>query len=159
MADEEKTTAEELAAQESTDAIAAPIDGRDLADDAGEAVEAIAKNVQERAAEIEDVLADASKPAALVKEESAESADASPAVEQLMEAPEAKGADAPHASDGKEPNLQISVGGERVRISTAHPMIEEIAEQLNKSRQLTIYSVGGLSAALLGASLSIQPSP
>ena len=87
MADEEKPTAEELAAQESaefTDATAAPSDGQDPADDAEEAVEAIAKNVQERAAEIEDVLADASTPAALVKEESAESADALPAVEQLM---------------------------------------------------------------------------
>ena len=45
MADEEKPTAEELAAQESaefTDAIAAPSDGQDSADDAGEAV--IAKN-------------------------------------------------------------------------------------------------------------------
>ena len=91
MADEEKLTAEEeLAAQESaevTDAAAAPGDSQDPADDAEEAVEAIAKNVQERAAEIEDVLADASTPTALVKEESAESADALPAVEQLMEAP------------------------------------------------------------------------
>ena len=156
MADEEKPTAEELAAQESakvTGATAAPSDGQASADDAEEAVEAITKNVQERAAEIEDVLADASTPAALVKEESAESADALPAVEQLMEAPEAKGADAPPLSDGEEPNLQISVGGERVRISTAHPMIEEIAEQLNKSRQFTMYSVGGLCTALLGAVL------
>ena len=42
-------------------------------------------------------------------------------VEQLMEAPQAKSAEPESASDEDEPNLQISVGGERVRISTAHP--------------------------------------
>ena len=52
-----------------------------------------------------------------------------------------------------EPNLQISVGGEKVRISTAHPMIEEIAEQLHKSRQFTQYAVGSLCIALLAAVL------
>ena len=52
-----------------------------------------------------------------------------------------------------EPDLQISVGGEKVRISTAHPMIEEIAEQLHKSRQFTQYAVGSLCIALLAAVL------
>ena len=156
MADEEKPTAEEAAAQptgEVTDAAEASSDGQDSVDDTQEAVEAIAKNVQERAAEIEDVLADASAPSALVKTPSPESEDALPAVEQLMEPPKAKAAEAESASEGEEPNLQISVGGERVRISTAHPMIEEIAEQLQKSRQFTMYSVGGLCSALLGAVL------
>ena len=156
MADEEKPTAEEAAAQptgEVTDAAETSSDGQDSVDDTQEAVEAIAKNVQERAAEIEDVLADASAPSALVKTPSPESEDALPAVEQLMEPPKAKAAEAEPASEGEEPNLQISVGGERVRISTAHPMIEEIAEQLQKSRQFTMYSVGGLCTALLGAVL------
>jgi hypothetical protein len=156
MADEEKPTAEEAAAQptgEVTDAAETSSDGQDSVDDTQEAVEAIAKNVQERAAEIEDVLADASAPSALVKTPSPESEDALPAVEQLMEPPKAKAAEAESASEGEEPNLQISVGGERVRISTAHPMIEEIAEQLQKSRQFTMYSVGGLCTALLGAVL------
>ena len=74
-------------------------------------------------------------------------------VEQLMEAPQAKSAEPEPASDEDEPNLQISVGGERVRISTAHPLIEDIAEQLRKSRQFTMYSVGGLCVALLAAVL------
>ena len=74
-------------------------------------------------------------------------------VEQLMEAPQAKSAEPEPASEEDEPNLQISVGGERVRISTTHPLIEDIAEQLRKSRQFTMYSVGGLCVALLAAVL------
>ena len=61
--------------------------------------------------------------------------------------------DANEATEDNEPNLQISVGGEKVRISTAHPLIEDIAEQLQKSRQFTMYSVGGLCTALLAAVL------
>mgnify|MGYP001269857025 CR=1 FL=1 len=156
MADEEKPTNEDVADQpqsQAMDTAAASGDAGDLVEGTQEAVEAITKNVQERAAEIEDVLADASSPSALVKVGSPDSEDALPMVEQLMAAPQARGAEPEPATNEDEPNLQISVGGERVRISTAHPMIEEIAEQLQKSRQFTMYSVGGLCSALLGAVL------
>ena len=58
-------------------------------------------------------------------------------------------ADAAKASQGMPPNLEIAVGKETVRISTAHPMIEEIAEQLDKSRKFTLYSVASLCLALM----------
>lgn len=109
---------------------------------ADDAIEAITKNVQERAAEIEDVLADASTPIALPKGEP----DLPEPVFSSMEHANA-------ATEDNEPNLHISVGGEKVRISTAHPLIEDIAEQLQKSRQFTMYSVGGLCTALLAAVL------
>lgn len=109
---------------------------------ADDAIEAITKNVQERAAEIEDVLADASTPTALPKSEP----DLPEPIFSAME-------DANAATQDNEPNLQISVGGEKVRISTAHPLIEDIAEQLQKSRHFTMYSVGGLCTALLAAVL------
>ena len=109
---------------------------------ADDAIEAITKNVQERAAEIEDVLADASTPTALPKGEP----DLPEPIFSAME-------DANAATQDNEPNLQISVGGEKVRISTAHPLIEDIAEQLQKSRHFTMYSVGGLCTALLAAVL------
>ena len=156
MADEEKPTNEEVTDQshsQAMDSAAGSGDTGDPAEGAQEAVEAITKNVQERAAEIEDVLAEASSPSALAKADSPDSEDALPMVEQLMEAPQAKIAEPESASDEDEPNLQISVGGERVRISTAHPLIEDIAEQLRKSRQFTMYSVGGLCVALLAAVL------
>ena len=51
-------------------------DAGDPAEGAQEAVEAITKSVQERAAEIEDVLAEASSPSALVKADSPDSEDA-----------------------------------------------------------------------------------
>ena len=109
--------------------------------DAEEAIEAIAKNVQERAAEIEDVLADVSAPGALPKVTAP-----SPVVGSAPTPPV-------DALEEGEPNLQISVGGDKVRISTAHPMIEEIAEQLHKSRQFTQYAVGSLCIALVAAVL------
>ena len=156
MADEEKPTqdieeadsAESSAVEEqaSDDEItgaklesAADVTESSSADDA---IEAITKNVQERAAEIEDVLADASTPIALPKGEP----DLPEPVFSAME-------DANAATEDNEPNLQISVGGEKVRISTAHPLIEDIAEQLQKSRQFTMYSVGALCTALLAAVL------
>lgn len=156
MADEEKPTqdikeadsAESSAveAQASDDEItdaesesAAVVTENSSADDA---IEAITKNVQERAAEIEDVLADASTPIALPKGER----DLPEPVLSAME-------DASAATEDNEPNLHISVGGEKVRISTAHPLIEDIAEQLQKSRQFTMYSVGGLCTALVAAVL------
>ena len=156
MADEEKPTqdieeadsAESSAAEEQ--ASDGEITGANLesaadvteSSSADDAIEAITKNVQERAAEIEDVLADASTPIALPKGEP----DLPEPVFSAME-------DANAATEDNEPNLQISVGGEKVRISTAHPLIEDIAEQLQKSRQFTMYSVGALCTALLAAVL------
>ena len=123
-----------------------------LADQAQETVDAITKNVQERAAEIEDVLAEASVPAPLPQETL--SVEPEPEPEPVPVDP--PGINEPALDFGfeeNEPNLQISVGGEKVRISTAHPLIEDIAEQLNKSRQFTLYSIGGLCSALLASAL------
>lgn len=156
MADEEKPTQdiEEADSAESSAAEEQASDGEitgaklesaaDVTESssADDAIEAITKNVQERAAEIEDVLADASTPIALPKGEP----DLPEPVFSAME-------DANAATEDNEPNLQISVGGEKVRISTAHPLIEDIAEQLQKSRQFTMYSVGALCTALLAAVL------
>ena len=121
MADEEKPTNEESADQpqsQAMDTAAASGDAGDLVEGTQEAVKAITKNVQERAAEIEDVLADASSPSALVKVGSPDSEDALPMVEQLMAAPQARGAEPEPATDEDEPNLQISVGGERTEAGT-----------------------------------------
>ena len=148
MADEEKpavddqsTEAVEPPKSEAEEIVEVADAGAPAKSDAQEAIEAIAKNVQERASEIEDVLADVSSPAALPK--STASVPSEPA----------SAATSVDAVEEDEPNLQISVGGEKVRISTAHPMIEEIAEQLHKSRQFTQYAVGSLCIALLAAVL------
>ena len=69
MADEEKPTNEEVRIQpkafQAMDTSEESGDATDLVDGTQEAIEAITKNVQERAAEIEDVLGDASSPSAL----------------------------------------------------------------------------------------------
>jgi hypothetical protein len=49
----------------------------------------------------------------------------------------------------EEPSLQIHVGKDDVRISTGHPLIDDIAAQLEKSRTFTIYAVSSLFIALL----------
>jgi hypothetical protein len=51
--------------------------------------------------------------------------------------------------DVEEPSLQIHVGKDDVRISTGHPLIDDIAAQLEKSRKFTIYAVSSLFIALL----------
>ena len=119
-----------------------------LADQAQETVDAITKNVQERAAEIEDVLAEASVPAPLPQETLSAEPEPVPVDPPVINEPALD-----LGFEENEPNLQISVGGEKVRISTAHPLIEDIAEQLNKSRQFTLYSIGGLCSALLASAL------
>ena len=148
MADEEKPAVDDQSTEaveppkfEAEEIVEVADAGAPAKSDAQEAIEAIAKNVQERASEIEDVLADVSSPAALPK--STASVPSEPA----------SAATSVDAAEEDEPNLQISVGGEKVRISTAHPMIEEIAEQLHKSRQFTQYAVGSLCIALLAAVL------
>lgn len=107
-----------------------------------EAIEAIAENVKNRAAQIEDVLAVVSEPSALPK-----TVEAAPSKAGTSENPGAE------AVGDDEPNLQISVGGDTLRISTAHPLIEDIAEQLQKSQRFTLYSVGALCITLLAAVL------
>ena len=148
MADEEKpavddqsTEAVEPPKSEAEEIVEVADAGAPAKSDAQEAIEAIAKNVQERASEIEDVLADVNSPVALPK--STASVPSEPA----------SAATSVDVAEEDEPNLQISVGGEKVRISTAHPMIEEIAEQLYKARQFTQYAVGSLCIALLAAVL------
>jgi len=148
MADEEKPAVDEASSQaeeppksDADDIVEAAEPDTSAKSDAQEAIEAITKNVQERASEIEDVLADVSSPSNLPKVTAP-----SPSAPPLPSTP----AD---TLEEDEPNLQISVGGDKVRISTAHPMIEEIAEQLNKSRQFTLYAVASLCVALLAAVL------
>ena len=51
--------------------------------------------------------------------------------------------------DVEEPSLQIHVGKDDVRISTGHPLIDDIAAQLEKSRKFTMYAVSSLFIALL----------
>ena len=138
VADEQTTEVAEAAKSDTDETIEASDDSAAENSSAEEAIEAIAKNVQERASEIEDVLADVSAPTALPKAPSPAPSEPAPVV---------------NPSEEDEPNLQISVGGDKVRISTAHPMIEEIAEQLHKSRQFTQYAVGSLCIALLAAVL------
>ena len=140
-ADEQTTEVAEAAKSDTDETIEASDDSAAENSSAEEAIEAIAKNVQERASEIEDVLADVSSPTALPKATAPAPSEPSAAATTVS----------PPEED--EPNLQISVGGEKVRISTAHPMIEEIAEQLHKSRQFTQYAVGSLCIALLAAVL------
>lgn len=138
VADEQTTEVAEAAKSDTDETIEASDDSAAENSSAEEAIEAIAKNVQERASEIEDVLADVSAPTALPKAPKPAPSEPAPVV---------------NPSEEDEPNLQISVGGDKVRISTAHPMIEEIAEQLHKSRQFTQYAVGSLCIALLAAVL------
>ena len=148
MADEEKPAVDDQSTEaveplkfEAEEIVEVADAGAPAKSDAQEAIEAIAKNVQERASGIEDVLADVSSPAALPKSTASVPSEPASAATSVVVAEE------------DEPNLQISVGGEKVRISTAHPMIEEIAEQLHKSRQFTQYAVGSLCIALLAAVL------
>ena len=101
----------------------------------------MAKNVQERASEIEDVLANASSPGVLAN-----------AADTTLDQPESE-AGATDVLPADEPNRQMRVGEDNVRASSSHPLIEEIAEQLHKSRQFTQYAVGSLCIALLGAVL------
>jgi hypothetical protein len=109
--------------------------------DGQEAIETMAKNVQERAAEIEDVLANASSPGVLAN-----------AADPTLDQPESE-AGATDVLPADEPNRQMRVGEDNVRASSSHPLIEEVAEQLHKSRQFTLYAVGSLCIALLGAVL------
>lgn len=118
-----------------------------------EAIEAIAENVKNRAAEIEDVLAEVSEPGALPKAADELSAQAEVSQTQAKESVPSVQVGAEETNDADEPNLQISVGGEILRISTAHPLIEDIADQLQKSQRFTLYSVGALCIALLAAVL------
>lgn len=53
----------------------------------------------------------------------------------------------------EEPKLQIHVGKDDVRISTGHPLIDDIAAQLEKSRKFTMYAVSSLCIALLASAL------
>ncbi len=128
--------------EEADDATASVTDG------AEEAMDAIAANVKNRAAEIEDVLAEVSESSPPEPRPVEPAAPAEAAATQASKGNASGGKD-----DEDEPNLQISVGGETLRISTAHPLIEDIGEQLQKSQRYTFYSVGALCAALLAAVL------
>ena len=67
VADEQTTEVAEAAKSDTDETIEASDDSAAENSSAEEAIEAIAKNVQERASEIEDVLADVSAPTALPK--------------------------------------------------------------------------------------------
>jgi septal ring factor EnvC (AmiA/AmiB activator) len=57
------------------------------------------------------------------------------------------------ADNVEEPKLQIHVGRDDVRISTGHPLIDDIAAELEKSRKFTMYAVSSLCVALLAGVL------
>jgi hypothetical protein len=130
--------------------------------DSSAAVDAIVDGTRNRADEIEEALdgALADKEAA----SSSEVAEASPEIvldlgEAEIVKPAGKPADkaANKATDKKgdveEPKLQIHVGKDDVRISTGHPLIDDIAAQLEKSRKFTMYAVSSLCIALLAGVL------
>ena len=120
--------------------------------DASEAAAAIADGVTERSDAVDEALSAEPATPAVEAELATPAIEAEPAAvvppveEPILASPE--DAAAPEAD---EPNLQISVGNETVRISTAHPLIEDIAKQLDKARQLTTYSIASLCIALLAA--------
>lgn len=136
--------------------------------DSAAAVDAIVEGTRSRADEIEEALDGAlvvetdNDSVQATAEGSAEAASVAPekAAEIVLdlgdiEAPKTTQAvhSAPKKDDVEEPKLQIHVGKDDVRISTGHPLIDDIAAQLEKSRKFTVYAVSSLFIALLASAL------
>ena len=136
--------------------------------DSASAVDAIVEGTRNRADEIEEALDGAlvvetdNDSVQATAEGSAEAASVAPekAAEIVLdlgdiEAP--KTTQTVHSAlkkdDVEEPKLQIHVGKDDVRISTGHPLIDDIAAQLEKSRKFTVYAVSSLFIALLASAL------
>ena len=138
--------------------------------DSAAAVDAIVEGTRNRADEIEEALEGALDPVVLsqdpsddakeiAKEIETETVKASSEVVENMEeivldldgVGEAKPSN--KADNVEEPKLQIHVGRDDVRISTGHPLIDDIAAELEKSRKVTMYAVSSLCVALLAGVL------
>ena len=140
--------------------------------DSAAAVDAIVEGTRNRADEIEEALEGALDPVVLSQdpnddakeiakeiETETETVKASSEVVENMEeivldldgVGEAKPSN--KADNVEEPKLQIHVGRDDVRISTGHPLIDDIAAELEKSRKFTLYAVSSLCVALLAGVL------
>jgi hypothetical protein len=138
--------------------------------DSAAAVDAIVEGTRNRADEIEEALEGALDPVELsqdpnddakeiAKEIETETVKATSEVVENMEeivldldgVGEAKPSN--KADNVEEPKLQIHVGKDDVRISTGHPLIDDIAAELEKSRKFTMYAVSSLCVALLAGVL------
>ena len=138
--------------------------------DSAAALDAIVEGTRNRADEIEEALEGALDPVVLsqdpnddakeiAKEIETETVKASSEVVENMEeivldldgVGEAKPSN--KADNVEEPKLQIHVGRDDVRISTGHPLIDDIAAELEKSRKFTMYAVSSLCVALLAGVL------
>jgi hypothetical protein len=142
--------------------------------DSAAAVDAIVEGTRNRADEIEEALEGALDPVELSQdpnndakeiakqietETETETVKASSEVVENMEeivldldgVGEAKPSN--KADNVEEPKLQIHVGKDDVRISTGHPLIDDIAAELEKSRKFTMYAVSSLCVALLAGVL------
>ena len=138
--------------------------------DSAAAVDAIVEGTRNRADEIEEALEGALDPVVLsqdpkdvakelAKEIETVTVKASSEVVENMEeivldldgVGEAKPSN--KADNVEEPKLQIHVGRDDVRISTGHPLIDDIAAELEKSRKFTMYAVSSLCVALLAGVL------
>ena len=140
--------------------------------DSAAAVDAIVEGTRNRADEIEEALESALDPVGLAQnpnddtkeiakeiETETETVKASSEVVENMEeivldldgVGEAKPSN--KADNVEEPKLQIHVGRDDVRISTGHPLIDDIAAELEKSRKFTMYAVSSLCVALLAGVL------
>ena len=125
--------------------------------DSAAAVDAIVEGTRSRVDEIEEALDGALVANNDSAQDAAESPDSMPekSVENDSEIVldlgdvEVAPAAAKKKDDVEEPSLQIHVGKDDVRISTGHPLIDDIAAQLEKSRKFTMYAVSSLFIALL----------
>jgi hypothetical protein len=123
--------------------------------DSAAAVDAIVEGTRSRVEEIEEAL----DGALVVNNDSAQADEEAPDSmseemvendsEIVLDLGDVEVAQAKKKDFVEEPSLQIHVGKEDVRISTGHPLIDDIAAQLEKSRKFTIYAVSSLFIALL----------
>lgn len=140
--------------------------------DSAAAVDAIVEGTRNRADEIEEALEGALDPVELsqdpnddVKEIAKEieteteivksSSEVVENMEEIVLDLDGVGESKPSnkADNVEEPQLQIHVGRDDVRISTGHPLIDDIAAELEKSRKFTMYAVSSLCVALLAGVL------
>ena len=123
--------------------------------DSAAAVDAIVEGTRSRAEEIEEALDGAlvvNNDSAQADEEATDSMSEEMVEndsEIVLDLGDVEVAQAKKKDFVEEPSLQIHVGKEDVRISTGHPLIDDIAAQLEKSRKFTIYAVSSLFIALL----------
>jgi hypothetical protein len=152
MADEEKNNEEQKLADE------------DQAENSAAAVEAIVESARNRADEIEEALdtalldkeSEKESTSELEPEPAAETVEMANMVEDTAEEvaiASSFSASPKNAEEMEEPQLKIHVGKDDIRISTGHPLIDDIAAQLEKSRKFTMYSVSSLCVALLAGVL------